>query len=199
MTKQLHVLKFLLLFCIILILSASCNNADKTVSVEPVVSADSITTNAETKVQATVTTFGGHLDTLWVDSLSFTKLPNGKTVFAFTFGGKDTLTMDGWDAKGVLGNGFDSMPDIRLFKGRPSDLLYGPGTYFGNVVMREAKQIKKLLKSEKAQYVLFAPQKLGEHIQYVVFLSKEDPTALKTLLKVIATNIIVNPSPPKEF
>lgn len=201
MTKQFFSCKFPLLFFIIIILTAGCNNNkddDKKNGVEPPMT-DTGKMTAVTPVQQDVTTCSGKLDTLWADSLAFTKVPNGKTVFAFTFGNKDTLTLHGWDAKGLLQNGFDSIPDIRLIKGKASNLTYGPGTYFGNVILNDVKEIKKLLKKENAQYVLFAPQKIGEHISYEIFLSKEDPNNLKTLFAPIDTKLYANPSPPRKY
>ena len=98
-----------------------------------------------------------------------------------------------------MGDEFDSLPEIRLQKGRASNYSYGPGTYFSNVVLKGAvAEIKRLLRKEHAQYVLFAPKKIGEHIYYEIFISKEDPSLVKDqMFAPIPTNIIANPSPPK--
>ena len=183
-------------FTIIVILLASCNDgaADKNTAAA---ATESSAPNAQAAPAAAI--IGGVLDTLFVDSLTFTKLDNGKVVFSFTYRQNDTLTLHGWDAKGICGDGFNASPDIRLIKGRPGTVSYGPDIYFSNVVLqgKDVKDIKSLLKVHKAQYVVFAPQKLGEHILYKIFLSKENPAILVKILTVIPTDTEANPSPPK--
>jgi hypothetical protein len=183
-------------FIICVILLASCNDgtADKNTSAA---ATDSIKAAATAAPVAAI--IGGVLDTLFVDSLTFTKLDNGKVVFSFTYRQNDTLTLHGWDAKGICGDGFNNSPDIRLIKARPATVSYGPDIYFSNVVLqgKDVKDIKSLLKVHKAQYVVFAPQKLGEHIGYKIFLSKEYPAILVKILTVIPTDTEANPSPPK--
>lgn len=188
------------LFAVTILVSAGCNNenTDKTEPAKPAVT-DTVKSSSEPAYKKAAFAFPGKLDTLYAVDTSFLKVPNGKTVFAFTFGADDTLTLHGWDAKGVFQNGFDSIPDIALIKGHPSKLDYGPGTYFGNVILNDAKEIKKLLKKTKTKYVLFAPEKIGEHISYNIFLSNDDPALIKTFFAPIPTNISANPSPPKKY
>ncbi len=195
MAKHFILKKYPLIF-LFSILSGGCINTDK--KLEPAITEEGKVMNIAITAPA-VASFGGYLDTLWTDSLSFSNLPEGKEVFVFTFRDKDTLTLHGWDAKGLFNTGFDSIPDIRLYKGRPSNLNYGSGTYFGNVILNDAKKIKKILKKENAQYVLFAPKKLGEHISYEILVGKENPIALIKKMIVIPTNVTANPSPPKNY
>ena len=191
------------LFFAVTILMAACNNGGSDKNNADKIVTDSNNTPSPTQAvvtQAALIPPGGKLDTLWVDSLSFTKLPDGKMVFSFTFGQLDTLTLHGWDAKGLLQHNYDSIPDIRLKKGKPSELTYGPGTYFGNIILDGAiASIKKSLKKNHSQYVLFAPKKIGEHISYEILISKEDPNAFVKIFAAMPTGITANPSPPKKY
>ena len=181
-------------------ISVGCNN-DKDDGKNSVAEPAVTEATTATPVTPAVTTFSGLLDTLWVDSLSFTKLDNKKTVFVFIFTAADTETLHGWKAKGILGDEYETDPDIRLEKGGASTETYGAGTYFGNVILykKDVKEIIKLLKDNKAQYVLFAPHKENEHITYTVWLSKEHPLSKIKILAAIPTNVETNPSPPKNY
>jgi hypothetical protein len=152
-------------------------------------------------IQPAIKAFSGKLDTLVVDSLSFSKLPNAKMVFSFVFGENDTLTLHGWHAKGLLGTSFDSLPDIKLIKGNPSHIDYGPGIYFGNVILKDVNKIQRALKTHNAQLVIFAPKMVDtNHIGYDIFLGKNDPTLSKiSILAIINIDLDANPSPPKTY
>src|SRR5215469_14243435 len=114
---------------------------------------------------------GGALDTLYVDSASFAKLPNKKIVFAVTFRSNDTLTFHGWAAdKDSI---FGTDPDIKLKKYKASTINYTTDMYFGNVVLKAnaVNKIQAQLKSQNAHTVIFAPKLVdGTHIGYDIYV-----------------------------
>lgn len=142
----------------------------------------------------------GELYELRVDSASFVKLKDDKMVFQFTYQGNDSLTMHGWKVKGILGNSFDSIPDIKLLPGAKSGLTFGPNVYFGNILINKGKDIKKIkddLKKYNGKFVLFIPKKLGHHISYDIFITTDINPLVAT--GRVPTDIDANPSPPKEW
>ncbi len=166
------------------------------------VSASTTDTGAVSNNEAAVAAISGKLDTLWADTSAFRKLPAGKTVFVFTIGGKDTLTLHGWNAKGANDDTFLDNPDIRLLKGKPSILAYGPGTYLGNVILQkdDLRIIKDFISTNRYKYVVFAPKKIiGEHFGYEISVTNNDLTNKMTLITLTATAITANPSPPKKY
>jgi hypothetical protein len=140
----------------------------------------------------------GKLDVLWIDSVGFDTLPNRKLVFSFTFGKLDTLTIHGWAVKRGIGRDFYDKPIIRLLKGPPSKWDYGPGTYFGNLVLtkKDVKLIRKALR-KGGKSVAFLPKKEGEHVRYEIGISSDAPPLAEKIDAIVATNAIANPSPPK--
>ena len=199
MKKQLFFSSFNIVFVLTLLITASCNDdSAKKNSVENS-EASTATNMVSTAPQPAAAAFNGTLDTLWTDSLSFTKMDKDKAVFAFYAGGGDTLTLHGWKAKGILQTEYNPVPDISLLKGKAGTLSYGSGSYFGNVIVKDVKGINKLLDKEHAKYVLFAPQKTDGHIWYKIFLSNDDPIALVKMFNLIATSYEANPSPPKTY
>jgi hypothetical protein len=190
----------LLFFAAIVFLLTACNNnaADEKSSDKK-----DTTETAKNSSQVNLPTAGltgGKLDTLFTDSASFVNLPaNKKVVFVFTFRSNDTLTLHGWAAeKDTI---FNIDPEIKLMKYTPSNISYGEGMYFGNVILKkgEIKAVKKLLDSEHAHTVLFAPKLVDvTHIGYDIFISKERP-GLDKILSVITTGAGANPSPPKNY
>jgi hypothetical protein len=199
MKKLFFVKKYTVLLLMTGFLSSGCNNpSDNGDSAEQAKAADSVETAAEPASTAAAL-LSGTLDSLWVDSLTFTKLGNNPAVFSFYVGGLDTLTLHGWAGKGICKTSYTPYPDITLYKGKPSPASYGPGTYLGNVILdkNSVKNIIKVLKDSAAQYVLFAPQRSGAYINYKIYLSKEYPTILVKTRAIIDPNASTNPSPPK--
>lgn len=201
MIKLSFLKKYGSLFLVTLFISVACNNdssTDKSPVAEPAKTETENTTSAATTPPA-VMALSGKLDTLWVDSLSFTKLDKNKAVFVFYAGNDDTLTLHGWKDKGGSSQ-FNTDPDVRLLKGRPSGLSYGPGTYFGNVNMKDVNKITHWLDTAKqAKYVVFAPQLSGGHVSYKIYISNENPMALVKIFTVVPTGEEANPSPPKNY
>lgn len=197
MTKPLVLIKYHLLFFIILILSVGCNNNQPPANEPATTDTDKMIPSV---TQSKAASFSGLLDTLYISSDTFEKkIDKGAVVLVFTIQNNDVITMHGWSRKDILQGKFPTDPDIKLLNGTPSGLSYGPGTYFGNLVLDDIKKIKKLIKKNSANYVLFAPKKIDDHISYEIFLSKEDPKNLAPLFGRIPTNMDANPSPPKKY
>jgi hypothetical protein len=151
----------------------------------------------------------GSLDTLWIDATTFLSLgsPGGNwTIFRYYLDNSNSITLAGWSANNGNGqfhgnNAPPPSPNIILLKGNPSSIKYGPGDYFGNLILRPAQlaHIKSLINSTNSSSVLFAPANpaLNNHqITYTVFLSgsksKEDIS-----VNLVPTNEGLNPSPPR--
>ncbi len=143
------------------------------------------------------------LDTLWAEGSAFTNLHAGKTLFIFRFWLPDSITLNGWHAKGILRHGYDSTPAIQLFAGRKGGTSYPTGTYFGNVILKgvDLKKIKHSLSSTKLKYVIFIPKIEKQQIGYDIFLSDDYPASptLKKTLTLTTQIASANPSPPKKY
>jgi hypothetical protein len=189
------------IIAVVCLIATSCNdNSPKNPEDEPTdaVKRDSSAILSPT-ASPTQQLVAGKLDTLFIDAAGFDTLRKKKIVFSFTFGQGDTLTMHGWTFKGGLGRDFDDPPNIRLLKGLPSGYSYGPGTYFGDLVLSQADviSIKKVLSDSSGTHVLFAPFLTGNHIHYRIFVSRENPLIPDKQQAAIPTNTVANPSPPK--
>jgi hypothetical protein len=153
----------------------------------------------------------GSLDTLWIDATTFLALGNGNqrrdwTIFRYYLDNSNSITLAGWSANNGNGqfhgnNAPPPSPSIVLLKGNPSSIKYGPGDYFGNLILRPVQiaRIKTLINSTNSNSVLFAPADpaLNNHqITYTIFLSgsknKEDISA-----NLVPTYEGLNPSPPR--
>lgn len=198
MTKQFLLQKAATIFFLFLFIMIGCNSGSDKNTTTNSASKDSNMGTPEAVAVPALPILSGYLDTLYVDSLNFSTLNKDMAVFAFYAGQNDTLTLHGWYAKGLF-NKFDSLPNIQLAQGRASTVTYGNGTYFRNVVLSDINEIKRLLKTKKAKYVLFAPQKSGNIINYKIYLSNDDPKALVKSFAVIPTGIETNPTPPKQY
>lgn len=140
----------------------------------------------------------GLLDTLYIEKSAFLNLQgNPKLIYSFVFTSPDTLTLHGWIDKAP----FDSLPNMKLKYFNRSLLdSYGPGTYFGNVVLRanETGKIKQAL-TQAMNFVLFAPKLLGNNIKYEILVTDKLRDAKAAILVVSATGAVANPSPPKTY
>jgi hypothetical protein len=206
MTKQFFLVRLPVFICLTLIISAGCNNADKTVPPESVAPADSLNKTTETIVPAGPAAFGGKLNSLWTEDTLFRKLDKKKVVFAFNFADTNNVLMDGWYLRKGKNSGvedtFDLAPDIQLKKGILTDTLYGPGTYFGNVVLqkKDIKRIIYVLDSTKFTKVIFYPEISHLHIGYKVYVGNNQyEKDVSSAVAVKPTNVVANPSPPKEY
>jgi hypothetical protein len=165
---------------------------------KPAVNVDSsanVTTDNPESGQKLIT---GNLDTLWTERPGIDALQYNRLVFSFTFSQAGGLTMHGWSFKGALASKeFDSLPSIKLGNARPGPIPLEPGLYFGNVVLDDINELKRVLRRNNAQYVIFAPEKKGNNVKYNIFVSKESPIAFDKVLALIPSGLSANPSPPK--
>lgn len=197
MKKQLFLKVYRINLVLTLFMFASCNDT--------VTEKNNTADSSPGKVDAaaaepkSVAVISGTLDTLWTDSLSFTKLDKPKTYFAFYADSNDNLTLHGWDANGLIPGSYNTAPDIKLLNGGASTIAYGADTYFANVLLKDVGDIQKKLKTNKAKYVLFAPEKNGAYISYKIFLTNDSPRALIKIFTIFNTNNEANPSPPKKY
>jgi len=142
----------------------------------------------------------GTLDTLWIEASEFKKLKQRKLVFSFAFRDTDTLTLYGWTCKGAICVGsYNTDPDIKLKKGQPSTVSYGPNVIFGNIVLQgdDVKEIQRKLVAPYT-YVIFIPKNLGEGIAYDIYIAS-GKSALIQDFALEDTGIDANPSPPKIY
>ncbi len=197
MKKQLFLKVFSFILMLTVFVLASCNeNAGGKNNTASATNTGEKNTAATTPPVAFIS---GTLDTLWTDSLSFTKLKKAKAYFAFYAGTNDTFTLHGWEASGLIPGSYNTPPDIKLVKGRASTITFGTDTYFGNVLLKDVSDIQKKLKTNNAKYVLFAPEKNGAYISYKIFLTNDTPPALIKTFAIINTGSEANPSPPKTY
>lgn len=126
-------------------------------------------------------------------------LDKKNAIFIFRFDNNDTETLDGWKGKGS-NDSFNILPDVRFIKGNTdATLTYGPGTYFGNIGLRNIDKIQKKINDISATHVIFVPAKFQDHVYYKVFLSKEPHTLARKTLALIPAGDNTNPSPPKQY
>ena len=151
--------------------------------------------------------FTGSLDILKIDSASFAKLGTEKprknwTIFRYYIDNSNAITLAGWSATNGGGQFHGSgapfpAPNIVLTKGDPSPVKYGPGDYFGNLVLRpkQLDSIQLKLKLIGSKSVLFVPVINDHQITYKIFLS--GPGKSDISINVIPTDEELNPSPPR--
>ncbi len=144
----------------------------------------------------------GKLDTLWMEAGAFAAL-NQRLTFRF-YVAASSFTLHGW-----LGTNFNNKPaDVKLSTGRQSPILYGVGSYFGNLQLspNDLNAIQRVLTSTNSKYVVFGPSNPttgsdAGQIVYNVFVAKDDPGNLSPgfvhKFLVDPTGISTNPSPPK--
>jgi hypothetical protein len=181
----------LLLTGFMFLLLASCTDDDK--------NNQDIDNGNQTVKAVTNALTSGYLDTLAIDRAPFDLINGNRTVFfSFVFKTADTLTLHGWIQKG---NNFDSLPNLKLTNRGATTASYGPGTYFGNIVIRpdDFGDIKNALIDNRMKYVLFVPRKDGNNILYDILVTSDDPTNPVSILVTTDTGADGNPSPPKNY
>lgn len=148
-------------------------------------------------------TLSGTLDTLWVEAAKFKTLANARLVLSFAVAGPDTLTLYGWSCKNSGGSctgEFNTDPDLKLEKGRASDVDYGPIVFWENLILhkKEVKDIQDKI-GTAFSYVLFAPENKNGHIRYSIILTGKDPKDINATSTFADedTGFDANPSPPK--
>lgn len=186
------------LFCLF-----SCKNDDKNSrKEESAIPRDSNTAQVASTATTQPAFIGGKLDTLFVERKTFENVPNGKLVFSFTFTASGQLTLHGWHAINSGGTRFNPKPSLELENGSTSSLSYGPGTYFGNVVLQQNQRvaIEKKLAGLNANYVVFVPQQIeSNNIGYKIYVSSTKPLMAMGVMALDPTGEDANPSPPKSY
>lgn len=194
----------------LLLLFVACGgDAGNPTASQPAVAAEPATEVAATSPSANIS---GYLDTLFIDSARFQQLGlppgnNNWTIFRFYIDSSSYITLAGWSANNGRGNfhgnnqSIPAVPNIILLKSTQSTLKFGPGNFFGNLVLRpnQLTTIQNLLRSTNSKSVLFAPQPPSDNnnqITYAVILSdKTTPKQFST--NVVTTGVTLNPSPPR--
>jgi len=199
MKEQFILQKNYVLFFMVLFATFGCNNGVDKNSTSGTLATCSINAAEVSDSVTESRTFGGKLDTLWIAAADFKKLDKDKAIFIFHFNNGDVITLDGWKEKGGT-DSFNIPPDVQFSKGnKDTTLKYGPGTYFGNIGLSKIKKIQKMITDSSATHVIFAPAKLGEHVYYKIYLSKEPHMVLRKTFALIPTEESTNPSPPKQY
>ena len=202
MRKFLNLKKYSLVFFIIPIFMASCNDNGSEKKADETIIADTSTKDAAPPPAPKAAVITGTLDNLWVEAADFKNLKTGKLVFSFVFRTNDTLTLYGWICKGglVCAGNYDPYPAIKLKKATPTNVKYGPEVIFGNMILKNAEVNKIQNKiGAKYAYVVFVPENDGEFIKYTIYVSNDDPASVVKTLALDSTGVIANPSPPKEY
>jgi hypothetical protein len=193
-----------LFFIVQVLLLPSCNNNDAAAP-----KSDATVTEANTP-PATVTMpsnlLNGHLDSLWITAADFNALSPGTRITFRFYDTLDAFTLRGWTGNSNSWN--DRLPDVRLLIGRESSVMYGSGSYFGNLQISPAQYniIRQKLNTTSAAYVVFGPvnptvpPNAGQ-ISYNVFVTSDDPGDITPTFHhkflVESTGVSTNPSPPK--
>ncbi|MEO7445172.1 MAG: hypothetical protein ABIT96_10055 [Ferruginibacter sp.] len=142
----------------------------------------------------------GKLDTLFMTAASFDTLSH-LMIFAFVFDGNGKMSMGGWHKK-LLGKIKDA-PSIMLSNGKPSTLGYQAGSFLITSTLEndQITKIRKIIKNQKASYVLFAPDisVIPNLLNYKIYVANEDPLALVKTLAITETGVTTNPCPPKSY
>jgi len=194
--------RFSLFIPVVMFLAVACNNkADEKATERKDTTADT-TTSASQASQPTPAITGITLDGLYTEATSFNNLPNKKVVFALTFINPDIKTLSGWPTS----NGsYSNNPEIQLKKGSASVVLNQDTAFVGNVMIdqNEVKRVKDTIAKYNATYVLFTPRsspepKYRNHIVYDISVTQDNPALVKTP-QATTTEVIANPSPPKQL
>ena len=187
----------LLLFSVLVFLFTACDSAkDEKDTTAP---ATDVSREATEPSVSPMRLTPGKLDTLWIAAADFKKLDKNKANFIFYFGTNDTITVHGWKDKGGA-DPYNTPPDVQFIKGNADTALtYGPGTYFGNLVLDRVNIIRNKLISGNYSHIIFAPKKIGNHVYYKIYFSDEphvNPIGIMALYPALED---ANPSPPKKF
>lgn len=179
----------------------SCGNSATNESA----SATSATTPTTDAAVATVTqavaakpaNFTGTFNVMIAKRESFVDLtPSTKTVYSHTFDEAGTPILKGWMLD--ENNKFEPTT-IDFEKGDPTGENFGPGVYFGNVVLRpsEYNKLRRALRQDKTMlYVIFSPKVVDNYyIGYDISVSAGKSFAPNTFAPVAEAN----PSPPKTY
>jgi len=195
-----------LFFLTVILFMASCNNGgDEKKAAENSVADTSkkAPEMSQEQPKAKAMSIAGYLDYLYIPAAEFMNLPKANLVFSFAFRTNDTLTLYGWSCDapvGICTGKYRDSPNIKLEKGKPTGIAYGPEVYFGNIVVQK-KGVKDIQdKFPGYKYVVFVPVNNGGFITYEINVTNDPPNPpdIKALA-LTTTGIIANPSPPKDY
>ena len=154
-----------------------------------------------------VNSINGYLNVLWTDSGAFNR-KGRRIVFRFYAKAPDSLTLAGWTADK------DTFPvppvnaDFPLNIGNVTNIPFGNQTYFGNLILQgdDRKKITDSIRHGSKgpfKYVLFIPLNpqnaaQAHQVTYDIHLTNDDPgKIINTSVASAATNVSLNPSPPR--
>ena len=202
MTRHLNLKSICFFFPIFLILS-SCNSDDTTTTSTNTPSTTNTPSSTDvspaTAVAEKPAALAGTLDVLYIERKAFDDINRGsKLVYCHTFATDEKVHLDGWL---LDGNRFpNASPTMKLKNGSSSGINYGPGFYFGNVVLHANgfNKIKDALNANpKLNFVIFSPKIVNSyHIGYDIYVQETSGFTNSGGLLAVTD---VNPSPPKNY
>lgn len=182
---------------------SSCNNDDTTTTSTNTPSTTNTPASTDvspaTAVAEKPAALTGTLDVLYIERKAFDDLDRGsKIVYCHTFATDEKVHLDGWL---LDGNRFpNTSPTMKLKNGSSSGINYGPGFYFGNVVLHASGFIKiknALDANAKLKFVIFSPKIVNSyHIGYDIYV--QETNAFTNASGLVAVTD-VNPSPPRNY
>ena len=198
MKKQSSLINLSTLFIAIALVFVACNGKNSS-------QANSGPANSGSSAASPANQFTGTLDNLYTDSSTFLNLDN-RVVFRFYIKDPSHLTLHGWfggkNQKWIFDN---PKHQLTLSIGSPSAFTYGPGDYFGDLILHHSTLagIKSLIKQNQTKFVIFVPIDPAKatfpgQITYDIYLGN-DPLATMVNIstsKLIATGVQTNPCPP---
>ncbi len=186
--------------CTVLMLSCGSNASNESASAASVTPAttDAAATTVAQAVAAKPANFTGTFNAMIAKRESFVDLtPSTKTVYSHTFDEAGTPMLKGWMLD--ENNKFEPTT-IDFEKGDPTGANFGPGVYFGNVVLRPAEynKLRRALRQDKTMlYVIFSPKLVDNYyIGYDISISATKSFAAGHAFAPVAD---ANPSPPKTY
>jgi hypothetical protein len=192
MKKQSSLINRSILFIALALLFVACN------------SNNSSPKNSASPTAFPATQLTGNLDTLFLTVQDFENLKN-RVVFRFYINDSARLTLHGWYGGKTKKWTFNPKHDLTLSMGRQSTVTYGPGDYFGDLILHDSTlhTIDSLITVNNAKFVLFAPLDPAQasfpgQVTYGIFLTGDDPKPMLNIISssVKATGFITNPCPP---
>lgn len=185
----------LFLFIVLLLFIASCNNNDSAPAKTD--GEDNTEKTDMTVVDTDSAKLNDYLNILSIEAANFPKKGNRLT-FRF-YDTLNSLTLHGW-----LGVKFDDKPpSLRLKLSSKSNVKFGNGNYFGNLLLRKP-QIDSIQDNIGTYpYILFIPEIDTDgndkgSIIYRIAFTKTDPKTFTNISKDdLPTDITTNPSPPR--
>ena len=140
---------------------------------------------------------------LYMSVKTFKTLDKDKYVFQHYLDQTGTLILRGWNADGLWGRKFDTVPTVSLayWKASKVSIL---NNYLGDLIIgkHDFKRIRKNI-SATTRYVVFEPYMAGSILKYKILITEDelipkDQQAFRDPV-LIDIKLSANPSPPKNF